>query len=231
MSVEAKNSVADGLGIFDLIAEYFVSSNSLLLEASPIYQTLDMEWEISGSYSDGTYNYDYSYTTSAPQRTRESIRTSIVSYTARAIGGYGESLSTDFAYAGDPATDKIHIGVIPALYDEYGKAFYSPLYQPIQFNGGLYEEIGAVVGTRTKISDSTVDDIGADITILTPTFFASSILGRTLVDTWSFAATGIFDSVDLTTYSDTDWRDLRGTYNFSATDSNGITTNATWVIG
>jgi len=241
MSFAAKNIVAGSPQLLSLVAENYrtnsIGFTELVFESSPIYTTLDLEWGISGSYSDATYDYDYSYTSSFPQKTRESLNTNVVTVDFPGITGAFaglDVLSADFAGSAVASTDKFSLALLPSLYFDYFPdlyPFFSPLYQAFKFYGGSHFESGVVVGTRTKQSDMTTSDITTNVSVAAPFFGVTYGIGRVIVESLGFSATNISETEDLTAYSAADWRDFRGAYEYNHTNGNGITTTAKWIIG
>jgi hypothetical protein len=233
MSFEAKNAVGNP-DFIRLLEQAYSSNIAPVIEASPIYLTLDMEWSISGTYSDETYDYDYNFTKSIPQKNRISIRNGS-GVIAQANGLFGDAsveASLDLADTIAYGTDECTFSIIPSITyaDEFGGNNYfkySPLYQALFIAGATYSET-EILGTKTLIADSSETDITGLVSMAPPVFGIEPIdEGRWLCEKWFFGT----NEVDLTGYTAADWRDLRGTYTFTDTDANGITTTATWIIG
>ena len=241
MSYEARNAGTNGLGILGIMSSLYSSGglgtgsyylDGLYIDASPIYTTLDRSWSVLGSYEDATFEYEYNYSENLPQLARESINTSILSIDAAVTddGGSNDTLSADLADYGIPNTDKMYMALSPALFSEH-LSYYSPLYQTIDM---VYasNSTSVVVGTRTRKSDSSTTDITALIN-MEPIRYQWSTTGyRDSPTALTFTGTRLgTKTIDITAYSVAQWRDFRGTYAFSDTDSDGIVTTAAWVLG
>jgi len=207
-------------------------TTDLILEAPPIYQTLDRIFEISGDYEDATYEYSYSYSVSAPQAVRESMRSNVLSVdTNTSLDGVlkADTIGT----TGSPSTNKIILTLLahyPANESGDPVPFYHAARQALNFDLATYSVNNAVVGTRTKKSDSSTSDILETISLPAP-FFSKSVDdtagNRTTYDQITLSN----GDVDISAFTDAQWRDLRGVYEVSDTDANGIVRTSTYTIG
>jgi len=241
MSVVAKRIGINSPRAFNLFNVFYLGAE---FDASPIYSTFQMTISISGTYSDGTYDYDYDYT-GTKTWDREEIR---------GDGGGNNVVSVDIngileipiaAYTSPRAVsdDKFTMALFPAL--DMNPSPY-PLFDPAKpigrfvLGNGALIEASAIIGTRTNIATTVVEDITANISSGVPTFsiyFTTPTDPRFLVDGFECTAgadVGDFNatiSEDATGWAASKWRDFRGTYTATNTDANGITTDIELALG
>ena len=228
MSYEARNAGTNGLGILGIMAHYD-DIGLLLVEASPIYQTLDRSWSISGSYEDFDYEYDYNYSITLPQFTREPLSTNIQSIEPMVTddGIANDTLSADIAEYGTPNANKMYIALTPGVSGADFLQYFSPLYQSFEMVGAVFSQPDTVIGVRTKKSDSSTTDLKTNLFLGGISFGGSTTGARRSPTRLSMSASQMRPhTVDITS-----WRDFRGTYTSNQTDNDGITTTAEWTLG
>jgi hypothetical protein len=229
MILPPRNIVLDGPDVFSKIAAIGINPLASSAEGSPIYQTIDAEITVTGSYTVGTVTYDYSGTATATQRIRDSIRTDA------ALDIYGENY--EITRSNDVST-WIDFGAIISAPENTFAAVQSnylgcnggtPPFAPPGFllAPPIIEYIDGT-STDSSISPPLVEDVSVELQI-TPPYFTGSIQGGDLkmnvnlsiVENGNPQETFVHE-IDASGWGVLDFRDIRGTYGTTSYDSNGI---------
>ena len=251
MSIKVKNVKAPPRA-FQILNDYYLSGSGALIEHSPIYTEFSAEVNISGSYTSGFFDFDYSYTGSKTW-TRTPIvgdstagMTKIENYNPHPINGVYETLYGSVASLGPPEAGKFVMGLRPAMDKPSGPfddpaPMYVPQYPAAAFFlDSAIMDSAAVIGTQTNnnFSPPVVTDIISDIVVFPSFVFSDTITDpRQIVDVFSiiggsdFQDYRAFITEDLTLWSAAKWRDFRGNYSATETDANGITTTLDVTLG
>lgn len=247
MSIKVKSVMVESPRAFQIFNDYYLSGSGALVEHSPIYTEITAEVDISGSYTDGNIDYDYSYTGSKTW-TRIPIvgdstlgMTKIINYPGLIpINGVGEAPEASVAQFVPRGSGEFIMGLRAALDKPSGPfedaaPMYVPQYPAAVFSFDDMIEASAVIGTQTNnnVSPPVVTDIIEDIKADISFFFSGTITDpRQIVDVLSIQGGSFPNFValldeDLTVWSAAKWRDFRGTYTATDVNANGITTTVT----
>ena len=229
MALTPRNIVLDGPDVFSKVAFIGIDPLTSSAEGSPIYETIDAEVSVNGSYTVGTVTYEYAGTANATQRTRESIRTDAT----LDISGEHYEIERDH-----DVSSWIDFGVILSASEDTFAAVQGNI---LGCNGGTPpfappvflpepEIVEYVEGTSTDTSTSpaTVNTISVELQ-LSPPFFTGSIqdgdlkmnVSLRIVENGNPAETFTHE-IDASAWTTADFRDIRGTYGATDYDSNGI---------
>lgn len=243
MSVVAKRIGINSPREFNIFNIFYLASGIANVDASPIYSSFKMTVDISGTYSDATYDYAYSYSNNKTW-TREEIRASSIvgNFTSVDINGISELPTGSYGNNRAVTDDYFTMGLFPAMdMTPNPYPMFVPKYPAAAFELGNNSRIetGAVIGTQTLIlAPFTVTNITADISSGVPAFSYYSGTPtdpRFFVDGFECGAGGggfnATISEDTTAWTAAKWRDFRGTYTATDTDANGITTDIELVLG
>lgn len=233
MSLDPRNIVCDGPDAFSQVIAIGILPLSSSAEGSPIYDTIDAEVGVDGSYSDGAINYVFSGTTAITQSTRQEIR----------------SMTGGVDFAGEhheivrlhDVSSWVDFGVITGISSNKFMACQSnvlgcnggsPPFAPPAFVAG--EMVGYVDGTRTDTAPDPHEEVARSIELtVTPPFFTGSIQDGDLEMIVSLSVkvnVGMPDeytetflhATDASAFGTSEFRDIRGTYGTTSHDSNGI---------
>ena len=232
--LDPRNIVADGPDVFALDPAASHAAFSLGAEASPIYLTVDASVAVSGSYTVGTVTREYSGSTSVTQRTRAAIRTDAE------VDSAGENYEIKRDH-GDS-----NWGDFGVLMGGASNTFSAVHWNPMGCNGGTPPFapptfvldsfiVEYVDGTETDTAPDpdTETPITVEVSVVPP-FFTGSIQDGDLKMLVRLIAVenGVMETfdeeIDASAWTVTDFRDIRGTYGTTSTDSNGI--EYTWSI-
>lgn len=223
------NIIADGPDVFSSLAAIGVDPLPSSAEGSPIYETIDAEVSVSGSYVVGTVTYDYSGTTSVTQRTREDIRTDA----AIDIAGEHYEVVRDYDESSWGA-----FGVILSASENTFAAVQSnvlgcdggtPPFAPPSFvlAPSIIEYIDGT-STDTDPDPDLEDTVTIEMEVGTP-FFTGSIQDGDLKMNVRLRIVEngnpqefFTEEIDASAWTESDFRDIRGTYGTTSYDSNGI---------
>lgn len=210
------------------------------LEASPIYTSVEITVELSGSYTIGLFDFVYSYS-----KTKMFTRVPIVGDSAtfiemippQSINGVIEEPMGAIAANAAMADDEYYMTLQLMIFNAADlTGFYDPRRQAAicfpNFGTAIIEE-SAVIGTKTDTSTSTTTDIVRTISGTLPSFgFTGSPpgSGRFELNEFRMNVDGVDITDDVTVWTAAKWRDFRGTYSGNTTDSNGVTTTVTAVL-
>jgi hypothetical protein len=227
--LDPRNIIADGPDVFAKVAAIGIDPLVSSAEGSPIYETIDAEVSVNGSYTVGSVTYEYSGTTSVTQRTRESIRTDAVIDFAgenyEVVRDHGISSWVDFGVILD-ASENTFAAVQGNILGCNGG---TPPFAPPSFL--LAPSIIEYIDGTSTDTDPDPDLIEAIIVELqiAPPFFTGSIQNGDLKMKVSLrivengnAAETFTAEIDCSTWDSTDFRDIRGTYGTTSYDTNGI---------
>lgn len=198
-----------------------------IIECPPYYDGYTLDVSISGSYSDATYNYAYSFSESW-----NVARVAMRDYAINAdfAGNYGFAGTFDIAAGDDSALDpetETFMRMNKFLVQRDGAAPVVPFAPP----SPLGFTVSRTVGTRTNlVGPPNPTNITASIQFLA---FALVHGSNSLPDALEFyliAGPGVIVSEDTTAYTAADWRDVTGIRSGSEVDSNGITWSFTFEI-
>jgi hypothetical protein len=247
MSIKVKTVMIESPRAFQIFNDYYLSGSGAFVEHSPIYTEFSAEVDISGSYTDGNFDYNYSYNgsktwtripmvgNSTPGMTKIENWSSLIP-----INGVYETPEASVAQVVPRGSGEFHMRLRAALDKPSGPfedaaPMYVPQYPAAVFNFDNMIEASAVIGTRTNNSSSppVVTDIIEDIRANMSFNFSGTItdprqiIDELLISGGSFPNFRAQSSEDLTVWSAAKWRDFRGTYTATDVDANGITTTAT----
>lgn len=239
MSIKVKTVMTESPRAFQVFNEYYLYSGALV-EHSPIYTEFTAEVNITGSYTDGSIDYAYSYTGNRTWTRIAMVGDSSFGMDKIAnnagpidINGVFETPEASVGQVVTPGTDEFLMGLRPALDMTSVSPMFVPQYPAalFHFNGSI--ETSAVIGTRTDngVSPPVITDIVQNVSVGQPTFtflFAPTD-PRHIVDVMNItggAQFRLFATIneDLTAWSLAKWRDFRGAYTATEVDVNGITT-------
>lgn len=232
--LDPRNVIADGPDVFSQLIAIGIDPSASGAEGSPIYQTIDAEVTVSGSYTDGSIDYAFSGTTAITQRTRVAARDAII---GADISGENYELTR-----ADGISSWCDFGVITGIdtlnftaeqNQTLGANGGSPPFAPPGFNlGSSLEDF--IEGTRTDTAPDPDETVARFIklTVIAP-YFTGSINDGTLRMNVRLDATvndGESDEysesfpveIDPTSWDSADFRDIRGTYGETSYDANGI---------
>ena len=247
MSIKVKTVMIESPRAFQIFNDYYLSGSGALVEHSPIYTEITAEVDISGSYTDGNIDYDYSYTGSKTW-TRIPIvgdstvgMTKIINYPGLIpINGVGEAPKASVAQFVPRGSGEFIMGLRAALDKPSGPyedpaPMYAPQYPAAVFSFDGMIEASAVIGTQTDNSFSPpvvtdiIEDIRADISFIFsgPITDPREIVDELSIQGGNFPNTVARISEDVTVWSAAKWRDFRGTYTETAVNAQGITTTVT----
>jgi len=230
MSLEPRNFVCDGPDVF---AKLTISPSPApnATEASPIYTSIDAQVAVSGSYVDGTKTFDFSHTTSITTLTRVAARdgSTVTIENLEIERDHNVSAYADIAAEPVPgANETIMIG--RGLLS--GSGLVVP-FDPPNLSSSLLEEV-AEIGTVTDTAPDpdTTTAIEGLLSVFAP-YFTGTISGGDLkmvvrMDGLIFVSTAaeypvsFTKEIDASAWGSPDFRDIRGTYSQTDTDSNGI---------
>jgi hypothetical protein len=250
MSIKVRSIMAESPRAFQVLNKYVNpirqeagSSWEPSVEASPIYEELTAEVSISGSYTDGNIDYDYSYTgsktwTRVPMVGDSSLWMNkiyddvFIIY----INGVQETLEASVGVnIYDIATDGFIMALYPALEMTSGDRMFAPAYPAALIYPGSAIEESVIIGTQTNNAFSppvVTDIIGTPSVFLSFGYASTPTDPRFIFDLFRISG-GIFlpenggratIDEDTSVWSPAKWRDFRGTYSATEVDTNGITT-------
>ena len=241
MSIKVKRIVMSSPRAFQVFNEYFLNGDAYI-EASPIYTSLEVSVDISGTYT-GDFNiYSYSYSGSKTFTRAPIVGDSAAAWDpipAISINGIIEQPTGSVSAVAGVDADEFMMGLHPAL-DMNPTAY--PMYVPAK-PAGLFLpssrtiETAAVIGTRTNSATLETTDIVENVSTTMPRF---TVLGtfpttpRFLIDGFRLSAGGgerratVEESAS--GWAASKWRDFRGSYSVSETDDDGVTVEVTLVI-
>lgn len=250
MSVVAKRRVMASpkdLSVFQTVAGLLPGP---FIEASPIYDSYEIEITILGSYTAGDSDYAINYTFTKTW-TRVPIISDFISGVAITIPDDGISFFDDdlakaaILYLGVPGSSEMFVGLEPSVVSETEPyLLYSPLHQAAVFVFGGFT-VGnelvddAVIGTVTNNITMEVEDLISDIDFLPPAFVyvGTPPTVRYTPNTFKsggFSYSGGGSSVaetDISLWGPAEWHDFRGAYTNTETDGNGVDSTVTITIG
>lgn len=233
MSLEPRNLVCDGPDVFSKVLAIGIDPLSSSGEGSPIYLTIDAEATVSGSYTDGAFEYAFSGSTAIDQLNRIEIR-SIVGGVDIAGENYEVTRDNDIS-------SWVDFGFVTLISENEFVAAQSnilgcnggtpPFAPPGFYHNQIFD---AISGTRTDTDEDP--DLVLDRSIglvFNPPYFTGSIQAGDLKMIISMEATvnegdpdeytELFEhEVDCSTWTTLDFRDIRGTYGDTSYDVNGI---------
>jgi hypothetical protein len=235
MSITPRNIVLDGPDVMSAVLAIGINPISSSGEGSPIYETIDAEAAVSGTYTDGPLEYDFSSTTAIPQQYRAELRplvggVDVAGEHYEIERDHDVSSWVDFGFisVGDPST------FLALQSNILGCNGGSPPFAPPFFYVGTDLTDYSIEGTVTDTSEDpeTVNPRGIEL-IFTPPFFRGSIQDGDLEMVVSLTATvnvedpgeytETFEFItDASAWDTTDFRDIRGTYGTTSYDANGI---------
>jgi len=241
MPLTPRNIVCDGPDVFSDVVFIGISPLQSHAEASPIYSTIDASVVVSGGYTAGDIEYDYSGSTSINQVSRIAI---IDQVTGIEFGGDNFEIDRE-----NDINSYIDVGIISVIptgnfaalhWQELGCNGGSPPFAPPRFS--LAEIItDTIEGTRTDTSTDPEEETASFVRLtLTPPYFTGTISGGDLelvvelqVEVgYTFSGSAytesFTDKTDASGWGSPEFRDIRGTYGTTSTDSNGI--SYTWSI-
>jgi len=232
--LDPRNIVADGPDVFALPSAVGVGPSPLGAEASPIYLTVDASVAVSGSYTVGTVTREYSGSTSVTQRTRAAIRTdaevNVVGENYEIERDHGDSNWGDFGVLQTGASNTFSA----VHWNPMGCNGGTPPFAPPSFvlDSFIVEYVDGTE-TDTAPDPDTETPITVVLHVFLPIFMGSiqdgdlKMLVRVIAIENGVAE--IFrEEIDASAWTVTDFRDIRGTYGTTSTDSNGI--EYTWSI-
>jgi len=236
MSFSPRNLVCDGPDAFSKILAIGFEPLISSAEASPIYQTINLECSVNGTYSDGDLDYEFSGSTDIPEQTRLEIRSDI-----GGVDPVGEHYEIERSH--DVST-WIDVGIV--FGGDYSPNFAALQYNPLGCNGGTppfappnfytgsdFTDL-SIEGTVTDNSTTppTVTPKGIKLAFLPPLFRGSiqdgdleMVVSLNVVVNYGDgdAYSETFEDVtDCSAWTTADFRDIRGTYGATDYDSNGI---------
>jgi len=239
--LDPRNLVVDGPDAFCSLIVFAIAPSSTGAEGSPIYTTIDADGDATGSWSDGTWDYTFTGSGSIiTQRVRQAARDQIIG-----VDISGENYEITRKYSESSWAD---IGIISG-YDT--DKFYAEQGYTLGCNGGVppfappifrtdTQIISFVPGLRTNILDPSDTNVTSTEIRITPPYFTGSIQDGDLkmvirMDVWFDYGTGtptfleeFLIETDCSSWTTTDFRDIRGAYGETSIDVNGIT--YTWSI-
>ena len=232
--LDPRNIVADGPDVFALASSVSDGLSPHGAEASPIYLTVDASVAVSGSYTVGTVTREYSGSTSVTQRTRAAIRTDaevdVVGENYEIERDHGDSNWADFGVLQTGASNTFSA----VHWNPMGCNGGTPPFAPPSFvlAPSIVEYVDGTE-TDTAPDPDTETPITVEVRVVQPLFTGSiqdgdlKMLVR-LVAVENGVMETFYEEIDASAWTVTDFRDIRGTYGKTSTDSNGI--SYTWSI-
>jgi len=227
MSLDPRNIVADGPDVMSKVLAIGIDPLASNGEGSPIYETIDAEVTVTGSYTVGTVTSAYSGTTNIIQRTRESIRTDAMID----IAGVNYEIIRE-----NDVSNWMDFGVIISSSENTFAAVQNNILgcnagtPPFAPPGFLLAPsiIEYIDGTIIDTDPPSVGVISVELNV-TPPFFTGSIQNGDLkmnvslrvVEYGNPPETFTYE-IDASSWAILDFRDIRGTYGTTSYDTNGI---------
>jgi len=230
MPLTPRNIVCDNPQVFSFIAQR-LSTDPTGIDSSPIYLTVDAQVAVSGSYTAGSNDYDFSATTSISTLNRVSIMD------GRTLSAANQNLDgTQYDLAQEVLLEagEFAATIAKLIGADTFRFLIAPFGPPEFLHDGLGEE-NLVIGTVTDNNDdpATVTDAIGTFILSTP-FFTGTIQGGDLklkvrlIANLTNSSNTFIHEVDASAWGSPEFRDIRGTYGTTSTDSNGI--SYTWSI-
>jgi len=230
MSIVARNIVVEGPDVMSHLAatsfDYFPGG----FEAAPIYLTLDAAVTMTGSFSVGSIDYDYSGSPTISQMTRVAARDLTITLeleNAEIARTTNPSAFADAASSTGLSTNEFTATLLDLDICANG---VTPPFSPPWFGEKNPGMSGSVTGTKTDNTQipAVVTDANAGLRVFPPKFSGTIADGDLqMYVELSYVVDGVGSGIfrknyDASAWGSPDFRDIRGTYGATDTDSNGI---------